>query len=216
MNTRVSEVPATQPAPWTPAARWGVRGWLTDLEGAVHWVEFVGTGDADRPPLVLVHGLGGSHLNWVLVGPALAAGRRVVAIDLPGFGLSPGFGRDCSVGENAVVLRQFLSRVIGRPAVLVGNSMGGMISLLAAAAEPDAVRGVVLVDPALPVPDERRDIRVAAGFMLLMTPLAAEVGLRVLTRMQPGRRTAERVIRSCFADPSRMRADVLEAAVELT
>jgi pimeloyl-ACP methyl ester carboxylesterase len=216
VTTRDIGVAKTRPAPWTPSARWNVRAWLTDLDGSVHWIEFVGDGDSQQAPLVFVHGLGGSHLNWVLVGPALAAGRRVVAIDLPGFGLSPGVARDCSVEENALVLRQFLHRVIGRPVVLVGNSMGGMVSLLAAAAEPEAVHGIVLVDPALPIPVQRPDLRVAAGFMLLMTPLAAEVGLRAFARRQPAALSVERVIRACFADPTRMRADVLDAAIELT
>jgi pimeloyl-ACP methyl ester carboxylesterase len=215
VTTRGIDAPTTRPAAWTPAARWDVRAWFTDLGGAVHWVEFAGDGDPERPPLVFVHGLGGSHLNWVLVGPALAAGRRVVAMDLPGFGLSPGTGRDCSVGENALVLSLFLDRVVGRPAVLVGNSMGGMVSLLAAAARPDIVHGLVLVDPALPIPVERPDLRVAAGFMLLVMPFAAEFALQAVARRQPAAHAVDRAVRACFADPSRMPADVLEASVEL-
>ena len=51
-------------------APWGGRSYVTDLDGPVHWVDF-GT-PSDLPPIVFVHGLGGSHLNWGLVAPASA------------------------------------------------------------------------------------------------------------------------------------------------
>ena len=63
----------TRPAPWAFAAPWGARGYVTDLDGPVHWIEFGEdsgqSSAADRgreePPIVFVHGLGGSHLNWL-------------------------------------------------------------------------------------------------------------------------------------------------------
>ena len=63
---------ATRPAPWTFAAPWGARGYVTDLDGPVHWIDFGDDSGAGRdgPPIVFVHGLGGSHLNWCLIGPA--------------------------------------------------------------------------------------------------------------------------------------------------
>jgi pimeloyl-ACP methyl ester carboxylesterase len=63
----------TKPAPWAFAAPWGARGYVSDLDGPVHWIEF-GDKDAsgrDGTPIVFVHGLGGSHLNWCLIGPRL-------------------------------------------------------------------------------------------------------------------------------------------------
>jgi len=204
-----------RPASWTPAAPWGARGWVADIDGPVHWVEFGGPHPEDAVPLVLVHGLGGSHLNWVLIGPDLAVDRPVLAIDLPGFGLSPGAGRDCSVQENTRVLLRFLDEVIARPVVLVGNSMGGAVSLLAAAAHPEAVRGVVLVDPALPVPAQRPDARVAAAFLLYLSPFVGEAGLRAIAARQTPRQSVERVIRACYADPGRAREDVLAASTAL-
>jgi pimeloyl-ACP methyl ester carboxylesterase len=208
-------VTGTRPAPWTPAARWGVRGWITDLGGPVHWVEFGEGGDHRAPPIVFVHGLGGSHLNWVLIGPELAAGRRAVAVDLPGFGLSPGIDRDTSVHANAAVLRDFLATVVGEPAVLIGNSMGGMVSLLAAQSAPGSVAGLVLVDPALPIPAQRPDARVAAAFLLYVAPVVGELALRGMASRQSARQTVERVVSMCFADPSRANEGVLEASTEL-
>ncbi|MGH9006595.1 MAG: alpha/beta fold hydrolase, partial [Acidimicrobiales bacterium] len=215
MTAAAIGVPGPRPAPWSPAARWGVRGWVTDLGGPVHWVEFGEAADREAPPIVFVHGLGGSHLNWVLIGPALATGRRAVAVDLPGFGLSPGIGRDSSVPANAAVLRDFLATAVGKPAVLVGNSMGATVSLLAAQSAPAAVAGLVLVDPALPIPAQRPDARVAAAFLLYIAPVVGELVLRGLASRQSARQTVERVINMCFADPSRASEAVLEASTEL-
>ncbi len=144
------------PASW--AARWGGRGHRTDLGGEVHWIDFGAPSGRPAPPMVLVHGLGGSHLNWVQVAPALAAERRVLAVDLAGFGLTPAAGRSATVHANADLLYRFVRDVAGSPAVLVGNSMGGLISILLAQARPDTVAGLVLVDAPMPVP-ELRDLR---------------------------------------------------------
>src|SRR3712207_9481894 len=99
-----------------------------DLGGPVHYVDF--GGPADRPVMVLVHGLGGSHLNRDLFAPLVRAHVRLLAIDLPGFGRSEPEGRTAGVAANVAVLHRFLTEVWGDPALLVGNSMGGMISIL--------------------------------------------------------------------------------------
>ncbi|HEX8132025.1 MAG TPA: alpha/beta fold hydrolase, partial [Actinomycetes bacterium] len=57
------------------------------------------------------------------------------------------------------LLDRFLHQVVGGPAILVGNSMGGTINLLQATATPDTVAGAVLVDPALPLPGLARPDR---------------------------------------------------------
>ncbi|HEY6480179.1 MAG TPA: alpha/beta fold hydrolase, partial [Streptosporangiaceae bacterium] len=81
----------------------------------MHWVDFGGPPDTATPPLVLVHGLGGSHLDWVRVAPALAAQRRVLALDLPGFGLTPAAGRLATVPASAALLGRFVREVAGAP-----------------------------------------------------------------------------------------------------
>jgi pimeloyl-ACP methyl ester carboxylesterase len=216
----VSAIPGD--APFDLAAPWGGRSHVTDLDGPVHWVEFSppeGTpvqGDASGTPVVLVHGLGGSHLNWVHVGPALAAARRVVALDLPGFGLTPAGSRSTSVHANAEVLGRFLDEVVGAPAVLVGNSMGGMVSLLLAGRSPERVAGLVLVDPALPNPRQRQDPQVAMTFALYAVP---RVGELFLSRMQSRFTDRQRVlgtVRLCFADATRADDAVVDAGVTLT
>ncbi|MFL5423958.1 MAG: alpha/beta fold hydrolase, partial [Myxococcales bacterium] len=129
-----------------------------DLDGPVHYADFGGSGR----PIVLVHGLGGSHLNWLAVAPGLAAHGRVLALDLVGHGLTPSLGRSATVGNNRRVLGRFLDAVAREPAVLVGNSMGGYLSIAEAAAEPGKIESIVLVNPAVPLaPGARFDPRVA-------------------------------------------------------
>ncbi len=123
------------------------RVWV-DLDGPVHYVDYGGPGDA--PTLLLVHGLGGSVLNWAAVGPALAQSCRVLAVDLVGFGRTRAVGTSPTIEGNRRLLERFVDTVVGHPVVLVGNSMGGLLSLLVAEARPDLVAGLVLVDPALP------------------------------------------------------------------
>src|SRR5205823_5961848 len=139
-----------------------------DLGGPVHSVDFGGPGGA--PTVVLVHGLGGSHLNWDLLAPLLTPHVRVRALDLPGFGLSEPGDRRATVHANVAVLDRFLDQVVGGPTVLVGNSMGGMISILEIARSPERVNGLVLLDAALPGPRRAVDPKIAAVFGLYAVP----------------------------------------------
>lgn len=101
------------------------------------------------PTVVLLHGYGESLLSWQPVFDRLEGEADVVALDLPGFGLSSkpagGYANDSLAGT---ILRAMDALGIGR-AVLVGHSLGGAISVAAALAAPSRVRGLVLVDPAV-------------------------------------------------------------------
>jgi len=118
-----------------------------DLGGPVHYVEWEG------PPgrtFVLVHGLGGSHLNWVLVGEGLSKHGRVLAPDLAGFGRTPRAGRSSKLTANRALLSHFVEEVVGTPVVLAGNSMGGGIAMMQAATEPSSVEGLILTASVYP------------------------------------------------------------------
>jgi pyruvate dehydrogenase E2 component (dihydrolipoamide acetyltransferase) len=112
-----------------------------------------GAGDA----LVLLHGVATSRLIWRRVLEPLARGRRVIAVDVPGFGESapagPGFDLD------AVADRLVDGLEPGR-FDLVGHSLGGAVAVAAAARHPEAIRRLVLVAPAGLEP---RATRVAAA-----------------------------------------------------
>jgi pimeloyl-ACP methyl ester carboxylesterase len=122
---------------------------ILEIDGPVHYVEFDGPPDA--PQVVYVHGLGGSHLNWNALAPLLKPHVRGVAVDLPGFGLTPAAGRRTTVAANAVVLRRFLQRLGRGPVTLIGNSMGGYVSMVVATDQPTLVKELVLVNPTLPL-----------------------------------------------------------------
>ena len=211
---------ATRPAPWAFAAPWGARGYVTDIDGPVHWIEF-GPGEdsgpprpvaQDEPPIVFVHGLGGSHLNWCLIGPRL--GRRAIALDLHGFGLTPGRRATSTVQRNARLLEKFVREVTGAPVILVGNSMGGLISIMQTAAAPDTVSGLVLIDPALPPPRRAPDRQVAGQFLLYALPGLGEFYVRTMLS-RPPQLAVQRVIELCFADPSRADPAMLTASIAL-
>lgn len=125
-----------------------MRSFTADIGGPVFVADYGGNG----PPCVLLHGLGGSHLNWMSVGPELARSFHVLAPDLPGFGRSPSAGRQASIAANVRVVEELIRGVAGAPALLMGNSMGGLIALGVAAGRSDLLSGLVLVDPALPIP----------------------------------------------------------------
>jgi pimeloyl-ACP methyl ester carboxylesterase len=204
-----------RPAPWTFAAPWGARGYVSDLDGPVHWIEFTPGDRPDGTPIVFVHGLGGSHLNWCLIGPGLADGRRAVALDLHGFGLTPGTRATATVRRNTRLLDRFVREITGTPVILVGNSMGGLISLMQTAAAPETVRGLVLIDPALPPPRQTPDRQVAGQFLLYALPGLGELYVRAVMSGRPPELVVRRMIELCFADPSRADPAMLAASIAM-
>jgi pimeloyl-ACP methyl ester carboxylesterase len=211
----MSTAAPVKPAPWRFAAPWGARGYVSDLDGPVHWIEFTPGDSPDGIPIVFVHGLGGSHLNWCLIGSKLADGRRAVALDLHGFGLTPGTRASATVQRNARLLDRFVREVTGTPVILAGNSMGGLISLMQTAAAPETVRGLVLIDPALPPPRQIPDRQVAGQFLLYALPGLGELHVRAVMSRRPPELAVQRVIELCFADPSRADPAMLAASVAL-
>lgn len=108
-----------------------------------------GPEDSTRVPLILIHGVGGSVITWHRNIDALSAERRVYAIDLKGWGLTDKPGdSDYSLVQQAHHVRAFMRAMGEERAILVGHSMGGAISVVAAAEYPRAIPGIVLVDPA--------------------------------------------------------------------
>jgi pimeloyl-ACP methyl ester carboxylesterase len=184
-----------------------------DLDGPVHYVDFGGPETAPR--VVLVHGLGGSHLNWDTFAPLLRPHARVLAIDLPGFGRSEPGGRRATVHANVEVLHRFLGEVADGPAVLVGNSMGGMISILEKAAHPEAVNGLVLLDPAVPGPRRALDPLVAATFALYAMPVLGERFLWLRRARQTPLQRVREMLRLVGVDPDALPSSVIDRSVTL-
>ncbi len=191
-----------------PASQW------VDLGVPVHYVDH--GGPAHGPLLVMVHGLGGSLVNWAALAPLLTDTCRVMALDLIGFGRTQAGAHSTSVSSNQRMLQRFLGDVAGGPAILVGNSMGGLITILQAARQPDTVMAAVLIDPALPaVSGSRPDPLVAASFGMYAVPHLGRAMLKARRRVRSPDQLAMDVLRLCCVDPTRVPADVLEQHMEL-
>jgi len=186
-----------------------MRSEMIDLDGPVHYADYGGEG----PPMVLVHGLGGSHLNWMRVGPSLAEHAHVYAIDLAGFGRTPPAGRSTDVRANRALLDRFIAHVGGR-AIVVGNSMGGLISATQASLRPDSVSRLILVDPALPrTAGHRPDAIVVAMFAAYAVPMVGERFVAERAKRLGAEGMVRETMRMCNADVSRVPKDVIDAHV---
>lgn len=188
----------------------------------VHVVEWTG-GDDRR--VVLVHGLGANTITWEPFARPLAdkLAARVTTFDLPGFGLTrvPS-GRRATVQENAALLRTLLEDgSLGGgpgPVWLVGNSMGGLLSIMTAARFPRLVEGLVLVDPVLPRANGGglSSVHVMARFAPLMFP---PVGRRVMS-WRSARLGAEGLVDQGLewttSDPSRCDPELRRRMIDLT
>ncbi len=100
------------------------------------------------PVVVLLHGLGGSTLNWAFNTSALAQKYRVIVPDQLGHGRSDKPFINYRVGTYVDFLDKFLTELKVERATLVGNSMGGWIATLYALKHPARVERLVLVDAA--------------------------------------------------------------------
>lgn len=147
----------------------------------IHWEEWRAAGPSAgeaRRPVVLVHGVSDSCRTWNKVAPALAADRRVVAIDLPGHGRSDRPDAAYDIGFYAGIVSEWI-RALGIDEFdIVGHSLGGGIAMRVLLDRPGRVHRVALVatgglgiEVALP-------LRIAAvtGALELTAPLLMGVG----------------------------------------
>ena len=108
------------------------------------------TGAAPAPlilALVLLHGFGASSGHWRANYDIAAAGYHVYAMDLLGFGQSdqPGGRLDNRLWSRQ--LQCFLEQIVGKPAVVVGNSLGSLVGLTTAVFRPELVLAVAAAPP---------------------------------------------------------------------
>jgi pimeloyl-ACP methyl ester carboxylesterase len=182
---------------------------VLDVEGPVFVQNFGESG----PSLVLVHGLASSHVHWLAVAPRLAAGHRVYVPDLPGFGRTPVAGRPTDLAGYRRVLGRLLAR-LDEPAVVVGNSMGALLGILAAVDHPDLVRALVLVSPPAPrAPLTPLEPKLAVLLSAYAWPGVGEVTRGLWVRVQGPEGLVRSVLESCLAAPERVPPEVLRAAL---
>jgi pimeloyl-ACP methyl ester carboxylesterase len=188
------------------------RSRWVDLGGPVHYLDF--GGPAAGPVMVAVHGLAGSALNWAAVAPLLTGRCRLLAPDLAGHGRTESLGRPTTVRANRDLLHHFIEEVPGGPVILMGNSMGGMVSMLETAAAPDTVAGLVLIGAAFPFIPALPDPLVAAIFAAYATPGLGRLVTAHRRRMPPERQVSD-LLNLCCVDSSRVPAEVVADHVEL-
>jgi pimeloyl-ACP methyl ester carboxylesterase len=163
-------------------------------------------------PALYVHGLGGASTNWTDYAALLATRLDGEALDLPGFGESgPAAARGgYTVQAQARTVVAYLEHRGAGPVHLVGNSMGGVVALLVAAARPDLVRTLTLVSPAMPWLRPRRGSDFAMPLLLL--PGIGRYAQHRLDALPPEQRAAG-LIRICFADPAAVPPNRVDEAV---
>jgi pimeloyl-ACP methyl ester carboxylesterase len=93
--------------------------------------------------------------------------------------------------------------------------MGGLISILQTSAAPEMVRGLVLLDPALPMPLRAPDRQVGSQFLLYALPGVGELYLRRVLSRRPPQVAVQQVVELCFADPSRADPVMMTASIAL-
>ncbi|GAB3961841.1 alpha/beta fold hydrolase [Streptomyces sparsus] len=104
-------------------------------------------GPHTAPEVVCVHGLGCSYRYWLPFARSLAPHARTVAVDLPGFGRTPGPARALDVRGLSLSLADWLRATARGPVVLVGNSIGCQVVVDLAVHAPELVGAVVLNGP---------------------------------------------------------------------
>jgi pimeloyl-ACP methyl ester carboxylesterase len=101
--------------------------------------------NASQTPLILLHGFGAAIEHWRKNIPTLSQYHTVYALDLLGFGASRKAETEYTSYLWAQQVYDFWKTFIGKSVVLVGNSIGSLVCLTAAAAYPDMVKGIVMI-----------------------------------------------------------------------
>ncbi len=124
--------------------------------------------DADNPPLILLHGFGAAIEHWRHNIPILSQNHRVYAVDLLGFGGSRKVQVPYTVNLWVEQIHDFWQTFMNRPVVLVGNSIGSLVSMALAGKYPEMVAGLVM----LSLPDVSRRREMMTDWLLnIVTPI---------------------------------------------
>jgi pimeloyl-ACP methyl ester carboxylesterase len=163
----------------------------------------------DPEPIVLIHGTSASLHTWDGWTDALKGQRRVIRMDLPGFGLTgPAPDGDYRMTRYADFIAALLDQLGVRRAVLAGNSLGGGIAWRTAVQHPERVSRLVLVD--------------ASGYPLQSTSVPLGFRLAQIDWLKPvmgqllPRRMIESSVRNVYADPSKVTPELVDRYYELT
>jgi pimeloyl-ACP methyl ester carboxylesterase len=194
--------------PATPG--WRERDWRehlrrVDVDG--QQVNYVDLGVGDGPPVVFIHGLGGNWQNWLENLPTSAQRRRVLALDLPGFGMSPVPADGISISSYGRLVDAWLDRLGVGPVAVVGNSMGGFVGAELAIQFPGRVERLVLAAAAgISITNlRRRPMMTFARVTAALGALTASRSRDIIVR----NRLRHVVLSTIVRHPSRLAPDLL-------
>lgn len=144
----------------------------------------------DTIPLVLLHGTSSSLLTWNACSKEWSKDHRVIRMDLPGFGLTgPHPENDYSIEAYVTFLKDFFRERNISQCYLAGNSLGGLIAFHFAAAYPEKVKKVILIDPAgYPIQNAKGTLAFTLGKIPVLKNL-----LTIITPMSIVRKSLEDV-----------------------
>ncbi|MBI4468552.1 MAG: alpha/beta hydrolase [Acidobacteria bacterium] len=159
----------------------------------------------EGPKLVLLHGFGSSTFTWKDVLDPLSTRFSVIAVDLMGFGFSEKPDTDYTVHRQAELVMKLLDQLNVERAMLCGNSMGGAVAIACAAADPDRVSSLVLLNS---VAYADLDARSFLPSRRLLMPVAGE-SIAALVALDD--RFVAEGLKVCLYDPQKVTRDRVEA-----
>lgn len=166
-------------------------------------------------PIVAVHGLGGAHLNWLPVAAGLTVDGQLLAPDLPGFGYTPPRASYTVRSHSRAIIE--LLESLDEPAVLIGNSLGGLVTIQIASERPDLVKRLVLVAPAGPprFDDHRIDRLVARRLLMQGIPGMGPMMINRYWKLTSPARQMRDTLAVVCAHPERIPSSVISPSLEL-
>ncbi|HSI48050.1 MAG TPA: alpha/beta hydrolase [Ideonella sp.] len=183
-----------------------------DVKGQLVHLRDEGPRD-DPTPLLLIHGTGDSLHTWEGWTQALKGERRVIRFDLPGFGLTGPFtGQYPPDDYHDATLAQFtldlMDQLKLQKVIIGGNSLGGEVAWRVAAAAPQRVDKLILVDSA---GYDFKSQAVPIGLLLAQVPVLSKLGEYLLPRA-----AVEASLRAVYAHQDRVTPELVERFYELT
>lgn len=172
-------------------------------------LSYVELGEGD--PVLVIHGLGGNWRVWLENLPAIAQRKRVIAVDLPGFGRSAPAGDGIGIHGYSRLLAGLLEELGLEQTIVIGNSLGGWIAADLALRAPGRVRALVLVDAGGVVPtagERRRALAIMGGAARL-----ARYAPRFRSAVASRRHLRALALRYTFVRPGELAADLVYMAL---
>jgi len=163
----------------------------------------------DSIPIILIHGTGSSLHTFDNWSSKLSKTKRVVRMDLPGYGLTGPFpNRNYSKNNYVNFIKSFLDTLKIKKCILAGNSLGGNIAWLFTAKFPSKVKKLILID-ASGYPNKSKDIPIA--FKLAQTPIINKAFTYITPRF-----IAKKSVENVYADKSKVTTELVNRYFELT